>query len=320
MSLICLTLAWLVPYLTRSVVWRFWVSYLIVDSWRKPVCLSHIHCSADRLVLSNSSFSGTIPVKITNLSRMSKSQWLNLCFWYSIILILDDLLLSVGGLYLDNNAFIGTLHTEFGKLTSLGKSRRHWFFCHQLLAKGSVLQRIAATEWQRNYHLDTISSMGFCRQSSVIWDTSVSSWWRRLNCRPQWHCVLTLLAEIFRLSDNKLGGSIPSDFLGSGVTGAYGWEYLGKLCYVAALIASCSFSHAMFLFVEEINLSNNDFTGPFPVFLGGLEHLGKLNDIFVVEVHNRETLTRLRFLRQSQPLSKVHSWPGSSRNHSAQET
>jgi len=173
MSLICRTLAWLVPYLTRSVVWRFWVSCLIVHSWRKPVCLSHIHCSADRLVLSNSSFSGTIPVNITNLSRMGELQWLNLCFWYSIILILDDLLLSTGELYLDNNAFIGTLHTEFGKLTSLGESRRHWFFCHQLLAKRSVLQHIATTESQRSYHLDTISSMDFCQQSLAFWNTSV---------------------------------------------------------------------------------------------------------------------------------------------------
>jgi len=103
------------------------------------------------------------------------------------------------------------------------------------------------------------------------------------------------------VNGNKLNGSIPSGYRDNNEKG---WYYRGKLCNVAALVASSSFAHAIFLFVEEINLSNNNFTGPFPVFLGDLEHLGKLNDIFVVEVHKRETLTHLRFLFQSQPSSK----------------
>lgn len=48
--------------------------------------------------------------------------------------------------------------------------------------------------------------------------------------------------------------------------------YYAPSSYIVLLIIT----HISHFLIEEINLSNNNFTGPFPLFLGELRYLGKL--------------------------------------------
>lgn len=122
---ISLTRVWMARCQPSLGPWRdFWVS----QKWLSILLLqydglSFLICCVDRIVLTNSSFSGTIPVELSNLSRMSEFHGIQCLFPH---LHHHRTPHSYNGkfeteeLYLDHNSFRGTLYADLGKMTSLG--------------------------------------------------------------------------------------------------------------------------------------------------------------------------------------------------------
>jgi hypothetical protein len=84
--------------------------------------------------------------------------------------------------------------------------------------------------------------------------------------------VLSIVSERLNINGNNFGGSIPEEFSS--------WQFLRKYSVLSLLAeqrrgSDCLRRHA-FTFIEHIDLSRNDFTGSFPLFLGDLRYLGKL--------------------------------------------